>query len=62
MGIEFNIDEATQKRLQQQVDTLAVDSAEIGSGSEIADFWMRQLTALNRGHFSRGVIGFRLMN
>ena len=58
----LHLDAATQKRLQQQVETLAVASAEIGSGSEIPDFWMRELTALNRGHFSRGVIGFRLTN
>jgi hypothetical protein len=35
MGIEFTgLDEATQKRLQQQAETIAVDSAEIISGSE----------------------------
>lgn len=33
MGIEFtDLDQATQKRLQKQVETIAVESPEIGSG------------------------------
>jgi hypothetical protein len=42
MGIEFTaLDQATQKRLQQQVETIAVESPEIGSGAEITDAWIR---------------------
>jgi PilZ domain len=38
MGIEFTgLDEATQKRLQQQAETSAADSAEMISGSEVTD-------------------------
>jgi hypothetical protein len=43
MGIEFTgLDEATQKRLQQQVEAIAVESAEIVSGAEITDVWVRR--------------------
>jgi hypothetical protein len=43
MGIEFTgLNEKTQKRLQQQVETIAVDSAEIVSGAEITDAWVRR--------------------
>lgn len=36
MGIEFTgLDQATQKQLQQQVEVIAVESPEIGSGAEI---------------------------
>ena len=42
MGIEFTgLDQATQKRLQQQVETIDVESPEIGSGAEITDAWIR---------------------
>jgi hypothetical protein len=42
MGIEFTgLDRATQKRLQQQVETIAVESPEIPSGAEITDAWIR---------------------
>ena len=42
MGIEFTgLDEANQKRLQQHVETIAVESPEIGSGAEITDAWIR---------------------
>jgi hypothetical protein len=42
MGIEFSgLDQVTQKRLQQQVETIAVESSEIGSGAEITDAWIR---------------------
>lgn len=41
MGIEFTgLDETTQKRLQQQVEAIAVESAEIVSGAEITDVWV----------------------
>ena len=43
MGIEFTgLDQATQKRLQQQVESIAVESAEIVSGAEITDVWMHR--------------------
>ncbi len=43
MGIAFiGLDDATQKRLQQQVEAIAVESAEIISGAEITDVWMRR--------------------
>jgi PilZ domain len=43
MGIEFTgLNETTQKRLQQQVETIAVESAEIVSGAEITDAWVRR--------------------
>ena len=43
MGIEFTgLDQAIQKRLQQQVESIAVESAEIVSGAEITDVWMRR--------------------
>jgi hypothetical protein len=44
MGIEFiGLDEATQKRLQQHVESIAVESATVVSGgAEIRDAWMRQ--------------------
>ena len=42
MGIEFTgLDQATQKRLQQQVEAVVVESPEIGSGAEITDTWIR---------------------
>jgi hypothetical protein len=42
MGIEFTgLDQVTQKRLQQQIETIAVESPEIGSGAEITDAWIR---------------------
>jgi PilZ domain len=42
MGIEFTgFDEATQKRLQRQVEAIAVESAEMTSGAEITDVWNR---------------------
>jgi hypothetical protein len=42
MGIEFTgLDQLTQKRLQQQIETIAVESPEIGSSAEIADAWIR---------------------
>jgi hypothetical protein len=38
MGIEFTgLDQTTQKRLQQHVESIAVESSEIGSGAEITD-------------------------
>jgi hypothetical protein len=41
MGIEFtSLDQVTQKRLQQQVETITVQSSEIGSGAEIMDAWI----------------------
>ncbi len=43
MGIEFTgLNEKAQKGLQQQVETIAVDSAEIVSGAEITDAWVRR--------------------
>ena len=36
------LDQATQKRLQQQVESIAVESAEIVSGAEITDVWMHR--------------------
>jgi PilZ domain len=43
MGIEFTgLDQATQKRLQQQVESIAVESDEIVSGAEITDVWMHR--------------------
>jgi hypothetical protein len=43
MGIEFiGLDEATQKRLQQHVESMAVESAAVVSGAEIRDAWIRQ--------------------
>jgi hypothetical protein len=42
MGIEFTgLDEATQKQLQRQVETIAVESAAIASGPEITGVWIR---------------------
>jgi len=42
MGIEFTgLDETTQKQLQRQVETIAVESAAITSGAEITDVWIR---------------------
>lgn len=42
MGIEFTgFDEATQRQLQRQLETIAVESAEIASGTENADVWIR---------------------
>jgi hypothetical protein len=42
MGIEFTgLDQVTQTRLQQHVETIAVESSEIGSGAEITDAWIR---------------------
>jgi hypothetical protein len=38
MGIEFvGLDEATQKRLQQHVESIAVESAAVVSGAEITN-------------------------
>ena len=43
MGVEFTgLDQAIQKRLQQQVESIAVESAEIVSGAEITDVWMHR--------------------
>jgi hypothetical protein len=43
MGIEFiGLDEASQKRLQRHVESIAVESAEIVSGAEITDVWVRR--------------------
>jgi hypothetical protein len=42
MGIEFTgLDREGQKRLQRQVETIAVESAEITAGAEITDVWIR---------------------
>lgn len=42
MGIEFiGLDEATQKRLQQHVESIAAESPRIVSGAEIRDAWIR---------------------
>jgi hypothetical protein len=38
MGIEFiGLDEASQKRLQQHIESIAVESAAVVSGAEISD-------------------------
>jgi c-di-GMP-binding flagellar brake protein YcgR len=43
MGIEFvGLDEATQKRLQQHVESIAVESAAVVSGAEITNAWIPQ--------------------
>jgi PilZ domain len=43
MGIEFTgLDKENQKSLQQQVEAIAVESAEIGSGAEITDVWVHR--------------------
>jgi PilZ domain len=43
MGIEFiGLDETTQKRLQQHVESIAIESAAVVSGTEIGDAWSRQ--------------------
>jgi hypothetical protein len=43
MGIEFiGLDEATQNRLQQHVESIAVESAAVLTGTEIRDAWIRQ--------------------
>jgi c-di-GMP-binding flagellar brake protein YcgR len=42
MGIEFSdLDEATQKQLQRQVETIAIESEADASGAEITDVWIR---------------------
>jgi hypothetical protein len=42
MGIEFTgLDEVTKKQLQQQVETIAIESAALASGAEITDVWIR---------------------
>jgi hypothetical protein len=43
MGIEFTgLDQAAQKKLQRQVESIAVESAEIAAGAEMTDVWMRR--------------------
>ena len=43
MGIEFTgLDPAAQKKLQQQVETIAVESAGIVAGAEMTDVWRRR--------------------
>jgi hypothetical protein len=42
MGIQFTgLDEATQRQLQRQVESIAVESAAIAPDAEISDVWIR---------------------